>query len=99
MKDRIHGPGLRRFAAPGYGDPEKCRVTHVESPHYPPSARAGGVQGKVMVSAQVENLGLARHASPLTLPPVDLQGNFEHCPFVLFAISACLSIMPLISLD
>src|ERR1700674_1403160 len=39
-----------------------------------------------------------RHASPLTLPRAVQLGNFEHCPFVLFAISACLSIVPLTSL-
>jgi TonB family protein len=40
---------------------EKYRVSHLESPHYPPIARAAGVQGEVLVSAEVGSGGKVTH--------------------------------------
>ncbi len=40
---------------------DKYHVTHVESLHYPPIARAAGVQGEVIVSADVDSDGKVTH--------------------------------------
>ena len=40
---------------------EQPRVAHVESPHYPAIARTAGVQGEVMISAEVDSGGKVRH--------------------------------------
>jgi len=48
---------------------DKYRVMHVESLHYPPIARAAGIQGEVMVSADVDSDGKVTH--------VEASGNRE----------------------
>jgi TonB family protein len=40
---------------------DKYRVMHVESLHYPPIAKAAGVQGEVIVSADVDSDGKVTH--------------------------------------